>query len=121
MSYLNRTPEGWCAAFDPATNRCRIYESRPLCCRLYPLDLMELDGFVWWVIHSECPIARRFQAERRSDVLAALTLRIETQLTDRHVAEFLTQDKTSDHIEAFSFEENKVIKIRKYGDKSPVI
>ncbi len=33
--------EGYlCPAFDAATNRCRIYEARPLDCRLYPLALM---------------------------------------------------------------------------------
>lgn len=33
--------EGYlCPAFDSATSRCRIYESRPLDCRLYPFALM---------------------------------------------------------------------------------
>ena len=33
--------EGYlCPAFDPATNQCRIYETRPLDCQLYPLALM---------------------------------------------------------------------------------
>lgn len=33
--------EGYlCPAFDASTNRCRIYEVRPLDCRLYPLALM---------------------------------------------------------------------------------
>ncbi len=35
------TGEGFiCPAFDPVTQHCRIYDVRPLDCRLYPLALM---------------------------------------------------------------------------------
>jgi hypothetical protein len=37
----NPSGEGYlCPAFDPATFHCRIYEARPLDCRIYPLALM---------------------------------------------------------------------------------
>jgi uncharacterized protein len=37
----NSTGEGYvCSAFDPATSHCRIYEKRPLDCRIYPLAVM---------------------------------------------------------------------------------
>ena len=37
----NPAAEGYvCPAFDTATSRCRIYEVRPLDCRLYPFALM---------------------------------------------------------------------------------
>ncbi len=37
----NPQGEGYlCPAFDPSTRHCRIYETRPLDCRLYPLGLM---------------------------------------------------------------------------------
>jgi len=37
----NPVGEGYlCPAFDPATSHCRIYDARPLDCRLYPFALM---------------------------------------------------------------------------------
>jgi len=37
----NPSGEGYlCPAFDPATSHCRIYEDRPLDCRIYPLAVM---------------------------------------------------------------------------------
>ena len=30
---MDRLPDGWCAALDRHTLRCRIYERRPLICR----------------------------------------------------------------------------------------
>lgn len=53
--------EGYvCPAFDPATSHCRIYDVRPLDCRLYPFALM------WDALHaqvvlgwdSKCPYMR---------------------------------------------------------------
>lgn len=37
----NTSGEGYlCPAFDPTTSHCRIYEDRPLDCRIYPLAVM---------------------------------------------------------------------------------
>src|SRR5688572_22740040 len=64
-AYLSRSQldsgASWCSCFVVGTNECGIYAVRPLCCRLYPLDLMNLDGELWWIVHAECPIALRFQ------------------------------------------------------------
>jgi Fe-S-cluster containining protein len=30
---MDRLDDGWCAALDRATLRCRIYDQRPLICR----------------------------------------------------------------------------------------
>lgn len=49
-----------CPAFDPATAHCRIYEARPLDCRLYPLALMWSDArdqiLLGW--DTKCPFMR---------------------------------------------------------------
>src|ERR1051326_8241556 len=109
VQYLKRTNEGWCSSFDPSTNTCKIYNDRPLCCRIYPLDLMKINGEIWWVIHAECPIAQRFQRERRLSIFAAMTVAMERALTDEQLQHWLVQDKTSQEIEAFSFDETKVV------------
>jgi uncharacterized protein len=53
--------EGYlCPAFDPATNRCGIYEARPLDCQLYPLALMwdaaREEVLLGW--DTKCPFMR---------------------------------------------------------------
>lgn len=116
VQYLARTREGWCSCFDPEMNRCRIYLNRPLCCRIYPLDLMRREGDLWWVIHSECPIAQRFQREHRLDILCVLTVRLERSLTQEELEVWKVQDETSQIVEAFSFEEAKVVPLRRLGE-----
>jgi len=34
---MDRLADGWCAALDRATLRCRIYDSRPLVCREFAM------------------------------------------------------------------------------------
>jgi Fe-S-cluster containining protein len=113
--YLARTSEGWCAAFDPTANLCRIYSNRPLCCRLYPLDLMRLDGEVWWVIHEECPIAQRFQRDRHLEILTAMIVSLERALSDEQLQSWLIVDRTSQDIETFSSSRPKVLRLRQFG------
>ena len=133
VEYLGRVPDpesrkggtspaarthGWCCAFDWRTNTCSIYNDRPLCCRIYPLDLMRLEGEVWWVVHSECPIAQRFQRQRNLDLLCAITAAMERLISDEELEQWLTQDKFSQMIEAFSGDESRVIRLRRYGTPS---
>jgi Fe-S-cluster containining protein len=113
--YLARTSDGCCAAFDYKANLCRIYSERPLCCRLYPLDLMRLGGEVWWVILDECPIAQRFQRDRRLEILTALTISLEQTLLDEQLQSWLTVDQTSQDIEAFSSTRPSVFRLRRFG------
>jgi len=64
----NPSGEGYlCPALDPSTSRCRIYDSRPLDCQLYPLALMwSADGsevLLGW--DSKCPFLRESADEGR--------------------------------------------------------
>jgi len=57
----NPSGEGYlCPAFDPATSHCRIYEHRPLDCRIYPLALMwsadRREVLLGW--DTKCPFLR---------------------------------------------------------------
>lgn len=57
----NPVGEGYvCPAFDSATSRCRIYDVRPLDCRLYPFALMwdEAHTHVLLGWDSKCPYMR---------------------------------------------------------------
>ena len=37
LQVLARNDEGWCAAVDPVTFRCTIYDERPAICRKYTM------------------------------------------------------------------------------------
>lgn len=113
--FLSRTSDGWCSAFDHTRNRCTVYDDRPLCCRIYPFDLMHFDREFWWVIFYECPIAKRFFAEKKEDVLLAFTYSLEREMGNTLIAEFVREDKISQHIDAFTGETPLVKKLRKFG------
>lgn len=45
-----------CPFFDPETQHCKIYEKRPLDCRIYPFAIMrDLEGGVVLGIDTKCP------------------------------------------------------------------
>jgi len=116
VNYVVRSPEGWCSCFEPTTNKCKVYDARPLCCRIYPLDLTEIDGEVWWVIHTNCRISERFQREKHLDLLVALTTEIERCLSKTQFQKWLKQDRLSRSIESFARDYMKAIKLRRYGE-----
>lgn len=113
--FLSRTRDGWCSAFDHVRNRCTIYNDRPLCCRIYPFDLMNFDREFWWVIFYECPIAQRFFTEKKEDILMAFTYSLEREMGDMLISEFIREDSISQHIDAFTGETPRVKKLRKFG------
>lgn len=43
---------GECAA--KVGTRCGVYPSRPLDCRLFPLDIVEHEGAYWWCVFQSC-------------------------------------------------------------------
>jgi Fe-S-cluster containining protein len=45
-----------CMFFDDDTRRCKIYHSRPLDCRLFPLDMVKEDGRYYLILYPDvCP------------------------------------------------------------------
>src|SRR5690348_6892280 len=43
-----------CPFFDPADGSCKIYEARPLVCRIFPLELEPVTGIVY-LDQAVCP------------------------------------------------------------------
>lgn len=41
--------------FLDTQGRCKIYDIRPLDCRLFPLDIIEKDGEYYWCVFTTCP------------------------------------------------------------------
>lgn len=112
ISYVQRNKEGCCSFFNYDTYTCQIYYNRPLCCRIYPLDLIRVNDGIWWVVHNKCPIAQRFQREHQIDILISFTIRLEKRLTENNIIKWLEQDNLSKEIEAFGRESTSITKIR---------
>ncbi|HEV2962479.1 MAG TPA: YkgJ family cysteine cluster protein [Candidatus Angelobacter sp.] len=119
VEYLSRSQSKksatWCSCFDTAKNQCSIYPIRPLCCRLYPLDLMKIDGELWWIVHAECPIAERFDKERKLDALSSITIGLETVLSPEQLRGWRKIDDTSQTTEAFIGDQYRIHKLRRFG------
>ena len=84
----NPTGEGYlCPAFDPATNRCGIYEARPLDCQLYPLALMwnanQTGVLLGW--DTKCPFIR----EAVPDSITAYAARVAVLLAGEAMIEMI--------------------------------
>ncbi|MDH3677747.1 MAG: YkgJ family cysteine cluster protein [Nitrosopumilus sp.] len=41
-----------CVFWDDKIKGCDIYESRPLDCKLYPFDILEIDDSYHWIVYS---------------------------------------------------------------------
>jgi len=41
-----------CVYWDALTGGCKIYESRPIDCRLYPFDILYVDDSYHWIVYS---------------------------------------------------------------------
>lgn len=72
---------------------CQIYPKRPLDCRLYPLDLVEEGGEIWWCIFEDC---------KAPDTLAAILEpripALEAAITPDIFQSFQAQIKVTRHI-----------------------
>lgn len=55
-----RNVGGYCYFYDRATGLCRVYEHRPLGCRLYPLVFDEARGVL---LDPECPLSSFFAGD----------------------------------------------------------
>lgn len=49
-SFIKSNPK---CAFEK-NGSCMIYNHRPLDCRLFPMDLIEIDGEFWWCVFKSC-------------------------------------------------------------------
>lgn len=67
--YIQRSTGGACPMLDRKSGKCEIYDSRPVCCRLYPVDVFNRNGTLEWGIYEYCP------AERKRESLIVLNNR----------------------------------------------
>ncbi len=59
VTFIERNRDGSCPMLDREQKNCTIYENRPLCCRLFPLDVLSIDRKLTWALSNLCPDDRR--------------------------------------------------------------
>jgi Fe-S-cluster containining protein len=60
-SYFLEKKGQYCPAHDKNNKmgrRCKIYSERPICCRLFPMDIFVENGQLKWIVFNDCPIVK---------------------------------------------------------------
>jgi len=52
--HLQKRKNGKCVFYDSESKKCSKWNSRPLDCRLFPLDIDFHDGRFYWICYSYC-------------------------------------------------------------------
>ena len=60
-----KNQNGHCVFFNKKTKKCKVYESRPMGCRLYPIIYDEIKGVV---VDNLCPSHKNWSENRRKAV-----------------------------------------------------
>jgi Fe-S-cluster containining protein len=56
VSFIRSQQAQGCRFHDRTTGHCEIYAVRPLDCRLFPLDIAQIDGIYYWILWQYCLI-----------------------------------------------------------------
>lgn len=54
VTKINTKEDGSCV-FLNKSGRCEVYANRPLECRIFPFDVQEMNGTLFWVVWDVCP------------------------------------------------------------------
>lgn len=71
--------DGWCFFYSLAERNCRVYENRPLGCRLYPVVYLADEGAV---IDGLCPMGHTVserELKRKGKILVKLLKKIDDE------------------------------------------
>lgn len=66
--------------------KCKIYDIRPLDCRLFPLDIIEEDGEYYWCVFTTCP-----NWQKMKELLEPLIPLLEDKINSSLWRQFLKQ------------------------------
>lgn len=117
LKFFVRTEDGHCPYFNKESGTCGIYEHRPLCCRIYPLDLLFDDGEYWWIAYSDCPIFKRYEKNLSLNILRNKLLSLENDLDTRILTEWKNIAVNIRSIELIGREDFAFYKLKKLGEK----
>ena len=107
--FIKRLVNGECPMLDKANRKCSIYESRPLCCRMFPLDVLQMEGQLQWSVETTCPSERRHFGDGKSSstklgtgTVARIAASLNANLTPDDVAFFDKKERVANNVELSS-------------------
>jgi Fe-S-cluster containining protein len=107
VDYIKRE-NGVCSMLDRQHSRCSIefYKNRPLCCRLFPLDVFNRDYQTKWGVYNYCPSEKLNPilltgSEPRINlfILSIMISRLEKNIPKRVLNFLANEDKVTAEIE----------------------
>lgn len=117
LNFFVRTEDGHCPYFNKELGTCGIYENRPICCRIYPLDLLFEDGEYWWIAYSDCPIFKRYEKNMSLNILRNKLISLENALDTGTLKEWKNIAVNIRSIELIGREDFIFYKLKKLADK----
>ena len=106
VTFIRRLPDGACPMLDRAQKKCSIYEDRPQCCRLFPLDILFTEGHLRWAISNDCPDDRKlFTARQGSDSrigfgsISIIASGLDSLISEKDSSYFLLKEQMSSRVE----------------------
>lgn len=76
-----------CYFYDQESHRCRIYESRPVDCRLFPLDIARIQNRDTWILYTTCPLDTPLAKQTALEMAASAEQTLLPHLRD-HLASY---------------------------------
>lgn len=106
INYIKRNPYMICSMLDRQHSKCSIYEDRPLCCRIFPLDIFGRESKLLWGIYNYCPkknvkpiILRNQKPELDLEVISMMADSIEKSLPKKVLNFLFEEDRVTAQIE----------------------
>lgn len=92
--------------------RCRIYDLRPLDCRLFPLDIIEEGGEFYWCVFTTCP-----NWQKMREMLEPLIPLLEDQINPALWRQFLRQIEVTKE-EYLPYRRGQYVTIRRFAGRT---
>ncbi len=106
VTFIKRMADGSCPMLDRERKKCSIYENRPLCCRLFPLDVLSINGKLQWAISNDCPEDRKLFTNLQSsssDIgfgsMSIMARGLDALLSKQDIAYFFQKEETCMKVE----------------------
>lgn len=123
VTFIKRSKEGKCPMLDENNKLCEIYSDRPICCRLFPLDIFHRDGTIKWGIYTYCPngentgliVLKKDEKEIDFEKLTFIVSSIEKILGESSIRRMIQEDSVCKKIEILDKLKNEYIQFKEIG------
>lgn len=113
INFIQRLQDGSCPMLDREGRGCSIYEHRPLCCRLYPLDVISIGRQLRWALATLCPENRKHfetwqgpDSQIGSGSIARIATNLGTVLVEKDIVFFKRKEDVLAAIELLDDDQN---------------